>query len=127
MRVWSEADRVVMLQSVLTGKVLEAYSTLGEVDSQNYSTVTEAVLKAYELIQEANRQRFGSWRKSDKQSHVEFVRNLTKHFNRCCSALEITSFKDLCDLMVQEQFTDCVPPEAATEAAALTGEYVAAH
>ena len=49
-RGWSEADRVVMLQSVLTGKAQEAYSVLGETDSQNYATVKDAILKAYELV-----------------------------------------------------------------------------
>ena len=32
-RGWPEADRVVMLQSVLPGKAQEAYSAFGEIDS----------------------------------------------------------------------------------------------
>lgn len=71
-------------------------------------------MRAYELVPEAYRQRFRSWGKSDKQSHVEIARDLTKHFNRWCSALEVTTFKDLCDLMVLEQFKNCIPPEVTT-------------
>uniref|UniRef100_A0A671UNG2 SCAN box domain-containing protein n=1 Tax=Sparus aurata TaxID=8175 RepID=A0A671UNG2_SPAAU len=137
-RGWPEADRVVLLQSVLTGKAQEAYSALGEIESKNFATVKEAILKAYELVPEAYRQHFRSWRKSDKQSHVEFAKDLTKHFNRWCSALEVTTFKDLCDLMIQEQFKESIPPEVAThiaergvktasEAATLADEYALAH
>ena len=138
MRGWPEADRVVLLQSVLTGKAQEAYSVLGELESQNYATVKEVILKAYELVPKAYRQRFRSWRKSDKQSHVELAKDLTKHFNRWCSVLEVTTFEDLCDLMTQEHFKDCIPPEVTThiaeqgvntasEAATLADEYVLAH
>ena len=52
--------------------------------------------------------------------------------------MEVTTFKDLCDLKIQEQVKDCIPPEVATyiaergvktasEAAILTDEYVLAH
>ncbi|KAL3967153.1 FMS-like tyrosine kinase 1 [Sarotherodon galilaeus] len=138
LRGWPEADCVIMLQSVLTGKAQEAYSALSASDCQSFATVKDAVLKAYELVPEAYRQRFRSWRKSDKQSHLEFARDLTKHFNRWCSALGVSTFQDLCELMVLEQFKDRVPPEVATyiaerevktvsDAAKLADEYVLAH
>ena len=37
-RGWPEADHVLILQTVLTGKAQEAYSALGEADRQKYST-----------------------------------------------------------------------------------------
>lgn len=69
-----------MLQSVLAGNTQGAFSALSPVDSQNiyynniiiiykYSTVNDA---GYGLVQEAYRQRFRSWRKFDKQLHVDF-------------------------------------------------------
>uniref|UniRef100_A0AAQ5ZP60 Gypsy retrotransposon integrase-like protein 1 n=1 Tax=Amphiprion ocellaris TaxID=80972 RepID=A0AAQ5ZP60_AMPOC len=137
-RGWPDSERVVMLQSVFTGKAQAAYSALGERESRVYKTVKEAVLKAYELVPEAYRQRFRSWRKSERQSHVEFARDLTKHFNRWCSALDVKSYEELCDVIVLEQFIDCVPPEVAThiiergistvsEAATVADEYILAH
>lgn len=137
-RGWPDSERVVMLQSVFTGKAQAAYSALGERESKVYRTVKEAVLKAYELVPEAYRQRVRSWRKAERQSNVEFARDLTKHFNRWCSALEVTSFEKLCDLIILEQFIDCVPPEVAThiiergistvsEAATVADEYILAH
>lgn len=52
--------------------------------------------------------------------------------------MEVTTLKDLCDLMVLKQFKDCIPPEVATriaehgvkivsEVAILADEYVLAH
>lgn len=137
-RSWPDTERVVMLQSVFTGKAQAAYSALTERESRDYNTVKDAVLKAYELVPEAYRQRFRSWRKAEKQSHVEFARDLCKHFNRWCSALDVTTYEELCDLILLEQFIDCVPPEVSThiverriatvsEAATIGDEYVLAH
>lgn len=137
-RGWPDEDRVVMLQSVFTGKAQAAYSALSEHESRVYKTVKESVLKAYELVPEAYRQRFRSWRKAERQSHVEFVSDLSRHFQKWCLALNVETFEDLCDLVVFEQFVDCVPPEVAThiiergvksvsEAAIIADEYVFAH
>lgn len=137
-RGWPDAERVTMLQSVFTGKAQAAYSALSDLDSRVYKTVKEAVLKAYELVPEAYRQRFRSWRKGEKQSHVEFARDLCKHFNRWCSARDVTSYEELCELILLEQFIDCVPPDVAThitergvttvsEAATIADEYVLSH
>ena len=107
------------------------------MDCQTYSTVKDAVLGAYELVPDAYRQRFRSWEKADKQTNVEFARELSKHFNGWCSAVGVITFKDLCDLIVLEQFRDCLPSEVAThndergvktvnEAAILADKYIMA-
>lgn len=51
-------------------------------ESSVYATVKAAVLRAYELVPEAYRQRFRSWEKSRKQTHVEFVRDLVPLFRQ---------------------------------------------
>lgn len=48
-RGWPEADRVEMLQALLTGKGQEAYSALTASDSLKYATVKEVIFKAYEF------------------------------------------------------------------------------
>lgn len=40
---------------------------LANVESHSYSSVKVAVLKAYELVPEANRQRFRTWKKGEKE------------------------------------------------------------
>ena len=137
-RQWPEDDQALMLQCVLTGKAQEAYSALSADDCKSYKLVKSAVLKAYELVPEAYRQRFRGWKRGDKQSHVEFVRELTAHFGRWCSSSEVDTFDKLCDLVVLEQFKNSVPNNVATyitehkaktpgQAAVLADEYVLIH
>ncbi len=73
-RDWPMSIRIVMLQTVITGKAQEAYAALMMEDRKDYNKVKIAILKAYELVPEAYRQRFRSWRKGDRQTHSEVVR-----------------------------------------------------
>lgn len=43
-----DADRTMLLQSVLIGRAQEAYVALTGADRKSYETVKAAVLKAYE-------------------------------------------------------------------------------
>lgn len=96
-RGWSDAEKTLLLQCILTGKAQEAYCALSVVDSRVYDKVKAAVLKAYELVPEAYRQRFRSWEKSGRQTHMEFVRELSTHFHRWCSSLNVCTFDTLCE------------------------------
>ncbi|XP_044000295.1 uncharacterized protein LOC122847010 [Gambusia affinis] len=137
-RGWSDLDRTLLLQCVFTGKAQEAYSALTVDESKVYTTVRKAVLTAYELVPEAYRQRFRTWQRGGKQTHVEFARELGIHFNRWCASLKISTFVDLCNLVVLEQFKNSVPShiavyirehnvKTAAEAAKLADEYVLLH
>lgn len=74
-RRWPDSVRTLLLQCVFTGRAQEVFPSLDTRDSENYDCVKLAILKAYELVPEAYRQRFRGWQKSEKQTHVEFVRN----------------------------------------------------
>ncbi|RXN38034.1 Retrovirus-related Pol poly from transposon [Labeo rohita] len=111
-RNWPMSIRIVMLQTVITGKAQEAYAALTMEDRKDYDKVKVAILKAYELVPEAYRQRFRSWRKDD--------------------------FEKLRDLIILEQFKNIVPeyiatyinekkPRDAMEAAVLADDYVLTH
>ena len=71
-----------MLQCVLTGKAQEAYSTLSVTKCLCYDLVKAAVLKAYEMVPKAYSQRFRKGKKEDKQSYLEFSRDIVNAFNR---------------------------------------------
>ncbi|XP_024908484.1 uncharacterized protein LOC103397242 [Cynoglossus semilaevis] len=135
---WLDTERTLLLQCVFTGKAQEAYSALSSTDSKIYVKVKAAVLKAYELVPEAYRQHFRGVRKREQQTHVEFVREMVLQFNRWCSASEVVTFQQLCDLVTLEQFKNCVPDSVATylnerkvktphEAAVLADEYILTH
>ncbi|KAK0137877.1 hypothetical protein N1851_025923 [Merluccius polli] len=70
---WPKVDFGLMLSA---RKAQEAYSALSTVESKVYVSIKAAVLKAYELVPEAYRQRFRSWERSSKQTHMEFSREL---------------------------------------------------
>lgn len=95
-------------------------------------------LNAYELFPEAYRQRFRMWRKTEKQTNLEFAWDLTAHFTRRCSSLNKNSFQHLCNVIVLEQFKNSTPDNTAThiaenkvetamEAAALADDYILTH
>lgn len=52
-RGWNDAERTLLLQSVLEGKAQEAFISLSFENRKIYKVVKEAVLKAYELVPEA--------------------------------------------------------------------------
>ncbi len=113
-RNWSRSIRIVMLQTVITGKAQETYAALTMEDRKDYEKVKVAILKAYELVPEAYRQRFRSWRKGDRQTHSEVVRDLVSYFDRWCVASAVDNFEKLRDLVILEQFKNIVPDYIAT-------------
>ena len=97
---WPDSERILLLQCVFTGKAQKAYAGLSAEQCTGYKMVKEAVLKAYELVPEEYWQRFRSWKKGGKQTHVEFTSELVTHFGRWCSASSVVSF---------EQFKQSLP------------------
>lgn len=83
-------------------------------DSSSYTRIKAAVLKIYELVPEAYRQSFRSLERKVDQTYVELVRDLSTHFKRWLTALDVATFEDLCELMVLEQFKNVLPDRVAT-------------
>uniref|UniRef100_A0A674PAM1 Gypsy retrotransposon integrase-like protein 1 n=1 Tax=Takifugu rubripes TaxID=31033 RepID=A0A674PAM1_TAKRU len=137
-RGWTDADKVLLLQKVLVGKGQEAFVALSPSEKLSYQCVKAAVLKAYELIPEHYRQRFRTWKKTEKQTHVDVARELISLCNRWCTAVGVKTFQELFDLVVLEQFKNIVPERIAThinehqiktaaQAAVLADEFVLTH
>ena len=82
--------QTLLLQAVLVGKAQDAHASLS-TEHLSYQVVKDAVLKAYELVPEA----FRTWEKRAKQSHLDFVRELTSHFTCWCLASEVMDFESL--------------------------------
>lgn len=62
------------------------------------------MLKAFELVPKAYHLKFRTWEKTGRQTHMEFARDLTTHFNMWRSSLEVKTHGELCDLNILEQF-----------------------
>ena len=106
---WPKDVWPLLLQCKLVGKAQEACAALSIEDSLKYEAVKSAILRAYELVPEAYRQRFRSMRKSASQTFVEFAREKGILFDRWCLASKATDLGSLRELMLLEEFKNCVP------------------
>ena len=68
----------LLLQSVLKGKVQEAYAALPISECMDYNCVKNVILKAYELIPEAYHQKCRSF--INKKVKVQSLKRLGKSF-----------------------------------------------
>ena len=94
---------------MFVGKAREIYSSLSIEQCQNYDAFKKAVLKAYELVPEAYLQKFRSAKKESNQTHVEFARVQEQMFDRWLSSKNVNGdFKQLRQLVLIEQFKDCI-------------------
>lgn len=134
---WPQTFWPMLLQCVFVGKAQEAYSSLSVEESLEYEHVKAAVLRVYELVPEAYRQKFRNHRKTD-ETYVEFVREKESLFDRWCSSMKVKTFEELRELILLEEFKNCLPERVATyineqkvlksyAAAALADEYVLTH
>lgn len=137
-RGWPDAEKILLLQCVVTGKAQEAYSAVCAQENLTYNDVKVAVLKAYQLTAEAYRQKFRQWVKGAKQTHMEFVNELTTHFKRWCVAGGVVTFEQLSDVIILEQFKNSLPsrvvtylnerePDNVIKAAQLADDFVLTH
>ena len=100
---------ILLLQSVLIGKVRERYSALPVEVSTQYEAVRQAILKAYEFVPEAYHQRFRNCKKQESQTYVEFTKEKEALFDRWCSASEVNNdYNKLRQLILIEEFKKCL-------------------
>ncbi|KAL2103192.1 hypothetical protein ACEWY4_000060 [Coilia grayii] len=135
---WPREVWTMTLQCVFTGKAQEAYSSLTLEDAADYDKVKQAVLRVYSLVPEAYRQKFRAYQKPDGLTYVEFVREKELLFDRWLNSQKVSTFQGLRDLVILEDFLNCLPQLVATHvgehkdltparAAVLADEYVLTH
>lgn len=135
---WPKEVWPLLLQCRLSGKAQEVVAALSMGDALQYDAVKAAVLLAYELVPEAYRQRFRNHIKPSGQTFVEFAREKGGLFDKWCSSLKITEYRSLRELMLLEEFKNCVSERIVvylneqkvttlTEAAVRADEFVLTH
>lgn len=135
---WPKKVWTLLLQCVLIGKAQEVFVTLSEEESADFGKVKIAILRAYELVPEAYRQRFRGSRKFEKQTYVEFAREKEIMFTRWCQSQKVENLDQLRELILVEEFKNCVPASVSTylneqkaltiaDAAVLADEFVLTH
>ena len=112
---WPKEVWTLLLQSSLTGKAREIFTSISMTDSNDYDKLKEAVLKAYEMVPEHYRQRFRNLKKSPDQTHVEFARSKENLLDRWLTSKEVKKdFDKLKELILVEEFKQCVHADIKT-------------
>ncbi|KAK0147815.1 hypothetical protein N1851_012505 [Merluccius polli] len=135
---WPRNAWTITLQSIFTGKAQQAYSSLSLEDAAEYDKVKEAVLRIYSLVPEAYRHKYRNYQKPEGLTYVEFVREKEMLFDRWVGSQNITSFEGLRDLIIMEDFKNCLPKHVSAylgehkdlkpaDVAVRADEYVLAH
>lgn len=135
---WPKDMWVLLLQSNFVGKAQEVSAALPIEQALDYDVVKTAVLRAYELVPEAYRQKFRSHVKSARQTYVEFAREKKTLFDKWCLSSGITTFEQLQELILLEDFKTCAPEnvvvylneqkvQVLADAAIATDEFVLTH
>lgn len=127
-----------LLQSVLTGKAQDAYASMALEACLDYDQVKSAVLRAYELVPEPYGQNFRKLQKHDGQTICEFGREKEGLLERWCESTAVHNFEDLWNLILWEEFKNCLLDKICTyisqqkvrtvaDVAVLAEEYVLTH
>ena len=134
---WPKSEWSLLLQCKLIGKAHEVCSALSLEESPDYEVVEATVLRAYKLVPESYRQRFRKHAKTPNQTFVEFAHEQSVLFDKWCSASNIITFEQLKELMLLEEFKNCVPKKTVhlnernvsslSEAAVMADEFVSTH
>ena len=109
---WPKESWTSLLQTVFTGKARQAYNDLSDEKSKDYETVKQTVLKVYELIPEAYRLKFRARKMSEGETHVEFVRNKERLFDKWVKAKNVCGdYEKFRQLMLLEEIKQCIHPD----------------
>ncbi len=128
----------LLLQCNLSGKAQKVCSALPVEKCLDYNVVKAAVLRAYELVPEAYRQRYRNLTKTVNQTFVEFAQEKRNLFEKWCVSSKIMSFEQLKELILLEDFKNCVPENVVvhlndqkimtlSEAAVISDEFMLTH
>ena len=111
---WPKDVWTLLQQSVLVSKAREIYAALSLDHSSEYETVKTSIMNAYKLAPEAYWQ-FRENKKGGNRMYVEFAREKERLFDRWCASMSVKEdFKKLRELMLLEEFKNCLPSEVKT-------------
>ena len=106
---WPKDKWTILLSTVLTGKAQIAYANMDAVDKYSYEKVKGAILKSYELVPETYRQNFRTYKKSDNQTWVEYLKNKERRFDKWTKSRKVDLVTDMRNLIILEDFRNNAP------------------
>ena len=106
---WPEDEWLTVLVPKLAGKALKLFNSLDQPD--DYFTVKENILNAYLITPDGYRQKFRHRIKNNTETYVEFAHETTTLFSKWLKGTGVTTFDQLLNLIVLEQFKKTLPFE----------------
>ncbi|XP_073515734.1 uncharacterized protein [Phyllobates terribilis] len=95
----------------LRGKALEVFASLPREQDGDYEAVKQALIKKYQLTPEVYRKKFRALQRGPHDTYSDVVDGLRTNFEQWVQGLSVTTFEDLKDLMVKDQFFHLCPVE----------------
>ncbi|XP_069166996.1 centrosome-associated protein CEP250-like [Procambarus clarkii] len=105
---WPADQWATLLRVHLTGRAAVTLSTL--VSENDYQTLKQAVLNAYLLSTESYRRKFRDHLKASTTTFLEFANTKRRYFMKWLEAAHVSTFAELVNLMLVEEFLRRVPP-----------------
>jgi hypothetical protein len=106
---WPKENWAMLLQTQLTGKSLEVYSSLDLDSCRNYEVVKDKILQSSEQVPEVYRQKFRQGYKKFADTFVEFARQKETLFDKWIRSKNVDNFEKLKQLILVEEFLDRSP------------------
>ncbi|XP_073498445.1 uncharacterized protein [Phyllobates terribilis] len=95
----------------LRGKALEVFASLPREQDGDYEAVKQALIKKLQLTPEVYRKKFRAFQRGPHDTYSDVVDGLRTNFEQWIRGLSVTTFEDLKDLMVKDQFFHLCPVE----------------
>ncbi|XP_069184928.1 uncharacterized protein [Procambarus clarkii] len=105
---WPADQWATLLRVHLTGRAAVTLSTLAS--ENDYQTLKQAVLDAYLLSTESYRRKFRDHLKASTTTFLEFANTKRRYFMKWLEAAYVSTFAELVNLMLVEEFLRRVPP-----------------
>ena len=137
---WERNSWATKLSALLTGKALECYSRMSDVDAVNYDKLKCALLNRYDFTEDGYRARFRDVKPESYESPEQFIVRLRTYLTKWIELSKTAkSFEGVCDLIIKiEQFINACPkdlsvflrervPKDLEELASVARQYLIAH
>ena len=104
---WPVEQWVWLVKPKLSGKAAKVIRHLEDIN--DYERVKKAILDAFSITEEGYRQNFRNYYKSISQTFLEFASEKLRAFKRWMKSANITTFDELVNLIVMEEFKRKLP------------------
>ncbi|XP_065929667.1 uncharacterized protein [Magallana gigas] len=104
---WQKAEWALRLIPQLTGKALDTYARLGEVEANDYDVIKNAIMKRYNLTASTYKDKFRGCKQFSSETFREFSSRATNYFDHWFQMEKVNKNHDnLVDVLMREQLTN---------------------